>query len=390
MGHRRFQEVERRSGGHQPRRERSFAGEFATRATIAVSLVCLGVVGLWFAYKAIDVLLVIFAGIVIGVLLRTLSEPLIRYAKLPVWASVLIVLVVVLGLFALAGWLMAPAVSHQFGELSVRLPEAIDRLRAQFFSFKWTSWLMEQGSNAANAADGQKVLREMTRAFSITFSAVAAIIIVLFLAIYMAMSPGTYVNGLTRLVPVSYRPRAREVMYELYRVLRLWLLTKLLSMLFVAVCVTIGLWLMHVPLPLALGILAGLFEFIPTVGPLLSAAPAVVLGFVQSPMNGLYVVLLYFGVQWVQNHVTNPLLQQRTLSLPPALTLALVALLGTFFGVGGLFLSGPLSVVVIVLVKMLYIEDVLERRQRHRSTREYSNREAAERSSPVAQSPATS
>jgi len=66
-------------------------------------------------------------------------------------------------------------------------------------------------------------------------------------------------------------------------------------------------------------------------------------------------------VQWVQNHVTNPLLQQKTLSLPPALTLALVALLGTFFGFGGLLLSGPLSVVVIVLVKKLYIEDVLER-----------------------------
>src|SRR5687768_6240912 len=162
MGHRRFQGVERRSEGHQARRERTSVGEFATRATIAVALVCLGVVSLWFAYKAINVLLVIFGGIVIGVLFHTMAWPLVRYTKLPLWASVLIVLVVVLGLFTLAGWLMAPAVSHQFDELSVRLPEAIDRLRAQFFSFKWTSWLMEQGSNAANTAGGQKVLRQVT------------------------------------------------------------------------------------------------------------------------------------------------------------------------------------------------------------------------------------
>jgi len=390
MGHRRFQGVERRSA-HQPWRERSSSGEFATRATIAVSIVCLGVVALWLAYQAIDVLLVIFAGAVIAVLFRTLAEPLTRHTKMPVWAAVLSVLTVALGLFALAGWMTAPAVSHQFDELSVRLPEAIDRFRSQFLSFKWMNWLVEQGSSAAHTADGQKILRQVTHAFSITLNAVAAVIIVMFLAIYMATSPATYVNGLARLVPVHYRPRAHEVMRELYRVLRIWLMTKLLSMLFVAVCVTVGLWLMHVPLPLALGILAGLFEFIPTVGPLLSAAPAVLLGFVHSPMTGLYVALLYFGVQWIQNHVTNPLLQQRTLSLPPALTLSLVALLGTFFGVGGLFLSGPLSVVVIVLVKKLYIEDVLERRHRHRhAAREYSDRETFERSPPAAPSQATS
>jgi predicted PurR-regulated permease PerM len=347
----------------QPRRWRSSLGEFSTRATVAVGLLCLGVIALWLFSHAIDILLVIFAGGVIGVLFYTMAEPLIKRTRLPVWAAVLIVLTVVLGAMAGAGWLMAGPVSKQFDELIVRLPQAIDRLGSQFLSTKWVDWLVEQSANAADQAGGQKVIKQVTHAFQITVNAVAAVVIVLFLAIYIAMSPGIYVQGLVRLVPVHYRTRAYEVVHELYRVLRLWLLTKLLSMLFVAVCVTIGLWALHVPLALSLGIVAGIFEFIPTIGPLLSAAPAVVLAFVQSPTTALYVVLLYFAVQWVQNHVTNPLLQQHTLSLPPALTLALVALLGTFFGFGGLMLSGPLSVVVIVLVKMLYIEDVLEGRR---------------------------
>ena len=362
MGHRRFQGEQSERGERIPRRERKSAGEFATRATIAVGTLCFGVIALWLLYKATDILLVIFAGAVIAVLFRTMAEPLVRHARMPNWAALLTTTLFVLGLFALGGWLMAAPVSRQFDELSVRLPEAIDRVRAQFLSFKWMNWVWEQGSNAT--PDGQKIAQQVGHAFQVTARAVAAVVIVLFLAIYMAAAPQTYVHGLVRLVPVSYRPRAREILHEVYRVLRIWLLTKLISMAFVAICTAIGLWALKVPLALALGLLAGLFEFIPNIGPLLSAAPAVLLAFTKSPMAALYVALLYFGVQWIQNHITNPLLQQKTLSLAPALTLSLTALLGVFFGFGGLLLSGPLSVVVIVLVKKLYIEDVLERRAR--------------------------
>ena len=375
MGHRRFQGVNGQRGEYHPRRERNSPGEFAKRATIVAGILCLSVIALWLLYRATDILLIIFAGAVIAVLFRTMAEPLVRHARLPNWAAVLITLLLVLGLFALGGWLMAAPVSHQFDELSVRLPEAIDRFRSEFLSFKWMNWLWEQGSNAA--PDGQKILRQVSHAFQMTAQALAAVVIVLFLAIYMALAPATYINGLVRLVPVSYRGRMHEVLLEVYRVLRVWLLTKLISMAFVAVCTAIGLWLLKVPLALALALLAGLFEFIPNIGPLLSAAPAVLLGFTHSPMTGLYVGILYFGVQWVQNHVTNPLLQQRTLSLAPALTLSLTALLGTFFGFGGLLLSGPLSVVVIVLVRKLYIEDVLEKRSRGR----YTEREGPPRGS---------
>jgi predicted PurR-regulated permease PerM len=337
------------------------------RATIAVALVCLGVIALFLLYRATDILLVIFGGAVIAVLFHVIAEPLMRYTRLPKWAAVSISVLTIFGLLGLGGWLMAAPVSKQFDELSVRLPEAIDKFRTQFLSSKWIDWVWEQGSNAA--PDGQKMLRQVSKAFQMTARAIAAIVIVIFLAIYMAASPQTYANGLVRLVPVGYRTRAHEVLREIYRVLRIWLLTKLISMAFVAVCTGVGLWLLKVPLALALALVAGLFEFIPNIGPLLSAAPAVLLGFTHSPSTGLYVALLYFGVQWIQNHVTNPLLQQKTLSLAPALTLSLTALLGTFFGFGGLLLSGPLSVVVIVLVKKMYIEDVLERRHSKRELR---------------------
>jgi predicted PurR-regulated permease PerM len=362
MGHRRFQGVGGEHDG-QPGRERSSATEFATRAAIAITIACIGIISLWLAYRGMDVLLVIFGGVLIALLFRTMADPLRRYARLPLWAAVLVAVIVTLGVFTLAGWLIAPSVSKQIDELTVRLPEALDRFRAQFLSTRWAQWLMVQGGNAA---DGRKILQQITHAFQITFVAGGAIIIVMFLAIYMAAQPSTYVSGIVRLMPVGFRPRARAVLRELYRMLRVWMLTKLFTMVITGIGIGIGLWLMDIPMALSLAIFAGVLEFIPTVGPIVSAIPAILLAMVNGPAAAAQVAALYFAVQWVGNHVTTPLIQQKTLSIPPAVTLAMVALLGMFFGFGGLLLSGPLSVVIFVLVRMLYVEDVLERRRRYK------------------------
>jgi predicted PurR-regulated permease PerM len=344
------------------RARRNQSRSFANRVVIAVAVVALAVALGWLAVKGKDILLMIFGGIVMAVLLHVLAEPLTRWTRMPMWAAVLTVVLAVCLVLVAAGWFFAPSVSQQFEQLGSELPKAIDRLRTQVEEHKWTQWLLEHGSDGAS---GQKVLGQVSRVFSITLTAGAAIAIVIFLSVYMAAQPDTYLNGIIRLFPVSFRPRAREVSAELYRTLRVWLLTKLVSMAFVAVCVGLGLWLLKVPLALALGILAGFLEFIPTIGPLLSAVPAMLLASTRSPMSALYVGILYFAVQWVQNHVTNPLLQQRTLNIPSGVSLALVALLGALFGFGGLLLSGPLTVALLVIVRTLYVEDVLERGRKH-------------------------
>lgn len=386
MGHRRFQRLEDDGNGRQSR-ERISPTEFATRCAIAVTVACIGIVSLWLAYRGMDVLLAIFAGVLIAVLFRTMAEPLRRYARMPLWAAVLTVVTLTIGLLALGGWRIAPSVSQQIDELGVQLPAAIDRVRAEVLSFGWAQWLMEQ---RGNAADGRKIFQQITHAFQITFAAGAALVIVLFLAIFMAAQPGTYVNGVVRLMPVGFRPRARVVMRELYRMLRVWLLTKLFTMAITGVGIGIGLWLMHVPMALSLAIFAGLLEFIPTVGPIVSAIPAILLALVNGPAAAAQVAALYFAVQWIGNHVGTPLIQQRTLSIPPAVTLGLVAFLGMFFGFGGLLLSGPLSVVVFVLVRMLYVEDVLERRRRDKRAKWASRRTEEEAAKAIESKPVAS
>jgi predicted PurR-regulated permease PerM len=130
-------------------------------------------------------------------------------------------------------------------------------------------------------------------------------------------------------------------------------------MLIIAVATSLGLALLGVPLALVLGIIAGLLDFIPYIGPIMAGVPAVMLALSDSPTQALYVVLLFVGLQILEGYVVLPLIERRTVSLPPALTISMQVLLGSLFGLSGIALATPLAAVVTVLVAMLYVQDVL-------------------------------
>ena len=130
-------------------------------------------------------------------------------------------------------------------------------------------------------------------------------------------------------------------------------------MIIIGVLTAVGLWLLGVPLALTLGLLAALLTFIPNIGPILAVVPAALLALLQSPTRALYVVLLYLGIQTVESYLLTPLMQKRTVSLPPALTIFAQVLMGILVGRIGLVLATPLTAALFVLVKMLYVEDIL-------------------------------
>ena len=153
------------------------------------------------------------------------------------------------------------------------------------------------------------------------------------------------------------------MLHEVHEVLRWWLLGKMVAMVLVGTLTTIGLWLLGIPLPVALGVIAAMLTFIPNFGPVLSAIPALLLAFVASPMSAVYVGLLYLVIQTVESYLITPLIQQRTVSLPPALTVLAQVGMGVLFGVPGIVLAAPMAAMAMVLVTKLYIEDRLECRR---------------------------
>ena len=335
-------------------------GEFLHRIVLAggVALVFLLVLaGIWYSAEAI---LLIFACILFAILLFELSQLAHRRLHLRTKYALPLVVLVMLGIIGGGGVLMAPQISDQADKLTVAVPRALTELRQMLGQYDLARRLL--GGIPSDEQLRQYVTQIMPNAglfFSGILGAVGNVLIITFVGIYFAAKPVLYVNGLVTLVPPAKRDRAREVLAEIGRTLAQWLVGKAASMVVVGTLTAIGLSILGVPLALILVIIAGLLDFIPYLGPLMAGVPAVLIAFSHSPTMALYTLGLFGIIQLIEGYLLQPLIEQKTVSLPPALTIVMQVLFGTLFGLAGVALATPLTAVLAVLVTMLYVQDIL-------------------------------
>jgi predicted PurR-regulated permease PerM len=194
---------------------------------------------------------------------------------------------------------------------------------------------------------------------SSTLEVLVGLLLITFVAIYFSVDPEAYRSGLLHLVPHPSRQRVDEVITAIGVTLRRFLSTQLIAMVIIGSMVSITLALLGVEAALSLGIIAGVLEFIPTIGPILSALPAIAMGFLISPEKALAVAIAFTLVELVEGHVLIPMLMKRGMNLPPLITILSQALMGVVFGFLGLLVAVPLVAAVLTAVKMLYVSDVM-------------------------------
>ena len=311
----------------------------------------------WFAS---DALLLLFASILFAILLDRASRILQRRLHLPRWLALAAVIFLLLLLLGGGGWLLAPSVTRQSRELMTTVPQALHQLRTTLEHYDLLRAALDQAPATPQLMSKLGVLAPKAGTFfSGALGVVGNAVIIFFVGAYFAAQPHLYIDGLILLVPHRGRQHARKVLEEIGDALAGWLAGKLVQMLVAGVAVTAGLLLLGVPLAVVLGIIAGLLDFIPYLGPIAASLPAILIGFAQSPTLGLYVTLLFVGIHVLDGYVVLPLVEKRTVSLPPALTIFMQVLLGFLFGFGGVALASPLAAVALVLVTMLYVRDTL-------------------------------
>jgi predicted PurR-regulated permease PerM len=213
---------------------------------------------------------------------------------------------------------------------------------------------------------------------SSTFGVIGDVAVVISVGLFFAIHPSLYAQGLVRLLPIPRRKRAALILAQVGTQLQWWFVGQLCSMFSIGIVTYLGLKLLGVPMAVTLAMLAGLMNFVPNFGPLIAAAPAVVLAFAPRgdqtelrPALAGWVIVMYIIIQLLEGWVITPFFQQRAVELPPALIIISQVVFALFFGPIGLILATPILAATIVLVRMIYVEDILgdsgdSKKNRHR------------------------
>jgi predicted PurR-regulated permease PerM len=338
--------------------------EFVAKATLVV-------IGLWalanLVWLARDVLFITFFALLIASFLSIFVEPLKQRGVSRAVSAPLVLIIITLS-FAALFVLAWPTLREQFAMIQQELPPALDRMQAwaEQQVAALTGTLGEPGAaveEQLRTGVGTQLTGLVGGALPLLNTAVGAVagfFLIIFAGLFIAIAPRTYMRGLIVLVPRSRRRRAGEVLPLAGVAMVQWMKGTALAMLFVGITATVGLWLIGVPAALALGLIAGLLEFIPYFGPALSFIPATIVALAISPKMALWVVGLYAVVQSLESTVVTPLLMNQMVKLPPALTLLFQTMMAALFGFLGLLLAVPILATAKILIEELYVEGVAD------------------------------
>lgn len=317
---------------------------FITRTLIVAGVAALAV-AIWQIRLA---LLLAFVGVLFAILFSGLASRVHGLTGLSRRWALVLVLVALGSLIGGGGYLLGERIAPQFGELSERLLASLEQLPVD---------LQEIFGNVGS------VIFSATKWAATLAEALGYALLAIFVGIYLAAAPDMYRKGLVLLLPRGGEERGEEVLGVMGQALWRWLLGTFVSMVAVGLLTAGGLLVIGVPAALALAIVAALFEFIPLIGPWLAALPAVLLAFADGGWaQTAYVAALYVVVQQLEGNLIYPLVQRRAVALPPAMTALAIVAFGLLFGFLGVFLATPFLIVVLIMINMLYIEDVLGKR----------------------------
>lgn len=316
--------------------------------SIALVVTCL------FVWKTLSILFLAFAGILVAIALTSIAQFIANMTKIYyrlVLTFVVLAIIAGLGLFF---FLAAPVMGEQLGQLFEQIPEAYYRFKKYLHKF---DDIMPQGDFFSSLIKSEKLFTQATELFTLTFGGIFAFFTFLLLGLYISYSPRLYYEGLLRIFPKNKRKKAERTLNHIGHTLKWWLLAKSLSMSVIGILTYIGLSILGMPLAFILALLIGLMTFIPYIGPILASIPAILIGLAVSPWMGLYVLILYIIIHIIEGYLITPYIEQKTVYLPPALTLFAQVILSLLVGFIGLALASPVTAVILAFVDEVVLKD---------------------------------
>ncbi|MBR0558621.1 AI-2E family transporter [Neokomagataea anthophila] len=307
-----------------------------------------------------DVLTVVFAATLVSIVLHGLARILRRGVPfLNYTAAVAIVALVLLLLMVGLGWSSGPAIGDQFLRLKQALIVQSGGLKAQLSDSTLGRMILDYlptslGGNANSSGGlssfGTGIAGSVTGLLSSAFGVLGTLAVVLIAGLYFALSPSQYIDGVLRLIPPAQRSTVRSLMLTAGATLWAWTAGQALDMLVVGLLSGIGLYFIGVPLALALGVIAGLCNFIPYIGAIMGAVPAILLALSMGRKEALLVIILYSVIQFFEGNVMAPMIQRRAVHMPPAIAILSQTVFSSILGIPGLIIASPLTAALLAVM----------------------------------------
>jgi len=315
------------------------------KQTLLVGAVLAGLAfAAFFAFFIARVFLMIFAGILIAVFLHGCGEWVSRHTRLPYGAAVTLVLLAIVAFFGLSFWFTTPRVEAQVSELQTSVPQAIHNLSGGHFGLK------KFVGGAAGGLSNIAAISSRLSDWAVDF------VVIAFLSVYLAFQPSLYRRGIIALAPPHSRDSFASTLDDLQHTLWRWFMGRIVGMAAIGLLVWVAMTAIGMPLPFALGLIAGVFEFVPYLGAFASSIPAVLMALGQSSTTAYLVIALYLMVHAIDGYVIIPLVERRAVHIAPGLTIVVQVAMFLSAGILGVFVADPLTASVLVLLQRFYVK----------------------------------
>ncbi|MEX2054556.1 MAG: AI-2E family transporter [Candidatus Andersenbacteria bacterium] len=312
---------------------------------------------LWFIYLIADILLMLFAAVIIAAAVEPVANYFQQF-KIPRVISVAIVYLGIVILLSSTIALLVGPLTAQITQLSQAVPHLVNRL-SELFPFiphldqagltsATQELLVRVGNNITNISVN---VFQQTRTF---FSGIVTILFIFILAFYLVVERDALKKFARIVTPRAHLPYVEQSIVRAQRSIGRWVLAQLTLAVIVGVLVGVGLWVIGIPYSLVLGLLAGIMEIIPVMGPIIAAIPGVVVGLSQSLTFGVVALVFYVLVQQLENHVLVPNIMRRAIGLNPLVTIIAILLGARLAGTPGVILSVPLATILSIFLSDLF------------------------------------
>ena len=329
---------------------------------IGIGLVFVLIVGGYFIYQLGAVVLTFLLTILLSIIFSAPVNYLARRGLPRVW-GVLAVIAALLGVLWLLGLALAPAIEEQSRQLAEAFPALLEEALAlahQVQSFFGLGNPIRLNPESLSSV-GREVLTgsavSAAAGVGLTVATVASLGLVVFIStVYLVIQPEPWVDGFVSLFPAGWRQRVREVLEMMYHTVQRWFIGQLAAMTFIGIFWAIALSIIGIPFALLLGIFSGLISFIPYVGATISVIVPVILALISNPITAVWVILAFIIIQQIEGNILQPIVMSQAVNLHPALVIFALLIMGTLFGLVGIFLAVPLVAALQVLVRELWVQ----------------------------------